>query len=579
MSEELLELFKFSNLEGSSSHHIRVDEVVEKKISDTQKSNQLSSATSTLKTSSNLEFQTQTEENESEFSSTLMHHESSQGDEFRDDHLMESANAAADDENTIHYQDIMREEYENNDTRIAMIGNVDSGKSTLIGVLTNASLDDGRGGARAAVLKHRHEQENGRTSAVTVEIMGYKGEEQVIPTSRNHAQRWHEVMEKSDHSVTLIDLCGHEKYLKTTLFGLTGLMPDYALLVVGSNMGVQVMTREHISIACALNIPMFVAVTKMDICPPNVLKNTRTTLANLLRANGKMPYPVKDMASVEAAADSIVSNRITPVFALSSVTGQGVDLLRAFVAKLRRSSARYGGENDNDPEVTYSRMPQIHVPIDGVYEVRGVGIVVGGTVLRGKVVVNQTLFLGPDRTGNFLPVSIKSIESRRQPFNEVKKGQSATFAIKSLNRKIILKRTSFRKGMVLIDGLTREQTGLPASVSAAVGGAIKVGSEMLYPPRACREFEANVVVLHHSTTVTCGYQPVVHCGVLRQSAEMIDIQGREALRTGERAMVRFRFLYFADYILPGSTFLFREGRAKGIGKVTLVHPISHTLQA
>lgn len=96
----------------------------------------------------------------------------------------------------------------------------------------------------------------------------YKGDEQIIPTSRNHAQRWHEVMEKSDHSVTLIDLCGHEKYLKTTLFGLTGLMPDYALLVVGSNMGVQVMTREHISIACALNIPMFVAVTKMDICPP-----------------------------------------------------------------------------------------------------------------------------------------------------------------------------------------------------------------------------------------------------------------------------------------------------------------------
>ena len=84
-------------------------------------------------------------------------------------------------------------------------------------------------------------------------------------TSRNHAHRWAEVMEKSDHSVTLIDLCGHEKYLKTTLFGLTGLMPDYCMLVVGSNMGVQVMTREHISIACALNLPMFVAVTKVTI--------------------------------------------------------------------------------------------------------------------------------------------------------------------------------------------------------------------------------------------------------------------------------------------------------------------------
>lgn len=78
-------------------------------------------------------------------------------------------------EELVSYHDVMTEEYEQNDTRIAMIGNVDSGKSTLIGVLTNATLDDGRGAARSLVLKHRHEQENGRTSAVTVEIMGYKG--------------------------------------------------------------------------------------------------------------------------------------------------------------------------------------------------------------------------------------------------------------------------------------------------------------------------------------------------------------------------------------------------------------------
>jgi len=94
------------------------------------------------------------------------------------------------------------------------LGNVDSGKSTLIGVLSNGILDDGRGGARSHILKHRHEQENGRTSTVTVEIIGYKGDEQIIPTSRNHAQRWRETMEKADHSVTLIDLCGHEKVVR-----------------------------------------------------------------------------------------------------------------------------------------------------------------------------------------------------------------------------------------------------------------------------------------------------------------------------------------------------------------------------
>lgn len=55
-----------------------------------------------------------------------------------------------------------------------------SGKSTLIGVLSSANLDDGRGSARSLVLRHRHEQENGRTSAVTMEIMGYSSDGQQV---------------------------------------------------------------------------------------------------------------------------------------------------------------------------------------------------------------------------------------------------------------------------------------------------------------------------------------------------------------------------------------------------------------
>lgn len=38
--------------------------------------------------------------------------------------------------------------------------------------------------------------------------------------------------------VTFIDLAGHEKYLKTTIFGLTGHMPDYTMLMVGANAGI-----------------------------------------------------------------------------------------------------------------------------------------------------------------------------------------------------------------------------------------------------------------------------------------------------------------------------------------------------
>lgn len=55
---------------------------------------------------------------------------------------------------------------EENDVRIAIIGNVDSGKSTLVGVLTKGIMDDGRGSARKAVFNFLHEANNGRTSSI-----------------------------------------------------------------------------------------------------------------------------------------------------------------------------------------------------------------------------------------------------------------------------------------------------------------------------------------------------------------------------------------------------------------------------
>lgn len=62
---------------------------------------------------------------------------------------------------------------EENDIRIAVIGNVDSGKSTLVGVLTKGIMDDGRGSARMKVFNFGHEAQNGRTSSIGQEIMGF----------------------------------------------------------------------------------------------------------------------------------------------------------------------------------------------------------------------------------------------------------------------------------------------------------------------------------------------------------------------------------------------------------------------
>jgi len=53
-----------------------------------------------------------------------------------------------------------------------------------------------------------------------------------------------------------MDLAGHEKYLKTTVFGLTGNFPDYCMLLVGANMGVVGMTKEHFHLTLALKVQL-----------------------------------------------------------------------------------------------------------------------------------------------------------------------------------------------------------------------------------------------------------------------------------------------------------------------------------
>lgn len=54
------------------------------------------------------------------------------------------------------------------------------------------------------------------------------------------------------------------------MFGLVGLLPDYSMIIVGANMGVSRMTKEHLGISLALKVPIFIVITKIDIAPQNV---------------------------------------------------------------------------------------------------------------------------------------------------------------------------------------------------------------------------------------------------------------------------------------------------------------------
>jgi GTPase len=60
----------------------------------------------------------------------------------------------------------------NIEIRVAVLGGVDAGKSTLLGVLTQGEYDNGRGRARLNMFRHMHEIQTGRTSCVSHETLG-----------------------------------------------------------------------------------------------------------------------------------------------------------------------------------------------------------------------------------------------------------------------------------------------------------------------------------------------------------------------------------------------------------------------
>ena len=62
----------------------------------------------------------------------------------------------------------------------------------------------------------------------------------------------------------ILDLAGHERYLKTTLYGLTSGAPSCVILMVGANAGLIGMSKEHLAIALALSVPVVVCITKVS---------------------------------------------------------------------------------------------------------------------------------------------------------------------------------------------------------------------------------------------------------------------------------------------------------------------------
>uniref|UniRef100_A0A0R3T7V9 Tr-type G domain-containing protein n=1 Tax=Rodentolepis nana TaxID=102285 RepID=A0A0R3T7V9_RODNA len=354
-------------------------------------------------------------------------------------------------------------------------------------------------------------------------------------------------------------LAGHERYLKTTVYGLTGFAPDFVMLMIGANAGIIGMTKEHLGLALALSVPVFVVVTKIDMCPPNILSETLNLLFRILKSPGcrKIPLLVSSQDDVVCSAINFTSERMCPVFLISNVTGANLEYLKSFLnllsapapADFQATPLTPSPESSSDPNVNYRLDLPASFQIDELFTVQGVGSIVSGTCMSGIIKVNDTLHLGPDTTGRFFQVLVKSIHRKRLPVNSVRAGQTASFSLKRPKHF-----NELRRGMVLLDK----------------------GMDLT----CCMHFTATVLVLHHPTTISVGYQAMVHAGPIRQTATILSIgagSGEERLRTGDKAEVHFAFISHPEYLRPGVRLIFREGKTKAVGTVNKIVPYQPVL--
>jgi small GTP-binding protein len=426
--------------------------------------------------------------------------------------------------------------------RFGVIGNVDSGKSTLIGVLCTNELDDGKGKARQSILKHPHEKKTGRTSSVSQNFI------------------------KTDNKscVNFIDLAGHEKYLKTTIRGLSGYYIDYAIIIVGANMGVSRMTREHLSIVIALKIPFIVVITKTDMAPKKVYNETVSDIFKSI--NRRDPLNLKPQFIGKKYKEIDIYTNY-PIISVSNKTGNNIDILKQFLYKLNprhNTNILPQPVNDiTDKNNDITDKDEIEFSIDCKYNVKGVGIVLSGKCISGDLHKNDKLYIGPSN-GIWLEVLIKTFHNNfREPQDSLTENESGCIAIKINAKKDEIKNFKIRTGMILTTS-TKDKT--------------------------FSNFRASIVILNnHSTTIRENYEPIINCRRVAQCAKIVKItndshdshvshvshdsldisnQQCKVIRGGDKAVVDFSFLYKPEYIQPNDYFVFREGKTRGIGLVT-----------
>ncbi|HUJ24811.1 MAG TPA: selenocysteine-specific translation elongation factor [Myxococcales bacterium] len=227
---------------------------------------------------------------------------------------------------------------------VGTAGHIDHGKSALVRALTGTDPD-------------RLEEEKRR--GITIDI-GFAHLDLAAPDGE-------------PLRLGFVDVPGHERFVRNMLAGIGGI--DIVLLVIAADEGVKPQTREHFDICRLLAVGRGITVlTKADLVDDDTLQVVTLEAADFLRGSFLDPSGL-DPSGLDPAR--------SPIVAVSSRTGRGLDQLRAELACL---AAEIPAKDSS---------AAFRLPIDRVFTMKGFGTVVTGTLISGTVQREQELQVHP----------------------------------------------------------------------------------------------------------------------------------------------------------------------------------------
>jgi selenocysteine-specific elongation factor len=294
--------------------------------------------------------------------------------------------------------------------------------------------------------------------------------------------------------IEIVDVPGHERFVKNMLAGAGGI--DLALLVVAADEGVMPQTREHLAICQLLRIKSgLVVLTKADLAEPDWIELVRDDVRRVVEP-------------------TFLAGR--PIVPVSVKTGAGLAELRATLAGLARSVPA------KDPDRT------ARLPIDRVFTVKGFGTVVTGTLISGRLAVDEKVEVYPRGVQS----KVRGLQVHGHAVDQASAGQRTAVNLQGVERAAIergdvLAPAGTLVPTLLLDGAfelledaprpvkTRDRVRFHAGTQEVMARVLPVGRAELEPGQSAHarfRLESPVVALPGDRFVVRSYSPIVTIG-------------------------------------------------------------------